>query len=66
MDELKMKKSPFERAKMTLGVLALIVLAACSKAEGQADHIRDSADETPVQVVATIGMITDVVREVGG
>lgn len=66
MDELKVKKSPFERAKMTLGVLALIVLAACSKVEGQADQIRRSADDTSIQVVATIGMITDVVREVGG
>ncbi|MGG3456434.1 metal ABC transporter solute-binding protein, Zn/Mn family [Paenibacillus rhizolycopersici] len=66
MDEMKMKKSPFERAKMTLGVLALIVLAACSKVEGQADHIRESADESTIQAVATIGIITDVVREVGG
>ncbi|MDU4698615.1 MAG: zinc ABC transporter substrate-binding protein, partial [Paenibacillus sp.] len=66
MDELKVKKSPLERAKITLGVLALIVLAACSKVEGQADQVRDSALDSPVQVVATIGMITDVVQEVGG
>ncbi|CAM4380587.1 zinc ABC transporter substrate-binding protein [Paenibacillus phoenicis] len=66
MDEMRIKKSPFERAKMTLGVLALIVLAACSKVEGQADHVRASANDSPVKVVATIGMITDVVQEVGG
>jgi manganese/zinc/iron transport system substrate-binding protein len=66
MDELKVKKSPLERAKITLCVLALIVLAACSKVEGQADQVRDLAVDSPVQVVATIGMITDVVQEVGG
>ncbi|GJM72718.1 hypothetical protein HMSSN036_49340 [Paenibacillus macerans] len=65
-DEWKIKKSPFQRAKMTLGMLALIILAACSKVEGQADLTHRHDDGTPIQVVSTIGMITDVVREVGG
>lgn len=66
MNELKVKKSPLERAKMTLGVLALIIIAACSKVEGQADQQQRQGGDTPIQVVSTIGMITDVVREVGG
>ncbi|SMF56456.1 metal ABC transporter solute-binding protein, Zn/Mn family [Paenibacillus barengoltzii] len=66
MDEMKIKKSPFERAKMTLGVLAFIVLVACSKVQDQVDHVRASANNSPVKVVTTIGMITDVVQEVGG
>lgn len=66
MSEVKVKKSPFQRAKMTLGVLALIVLAACSKVEGSADQAKRPADDDRIQVVATIGMITDVVQEIGG
>ncbi|MCM3700647.1 metal ABC transporter solute-binding protein, Zn/Mn family [Paenibacillus macerans] len=65
-DEWKIKKSPFQRAKMTLGMLALIILAACSKVEGQADLTHRHDDGMPIRVVSTIGMITDVVREVGG
>ncbi|MGG6310186.1 metal ABC transporter solute-binding protein, Zn/Mn family [Paenibacillus macerans] len=66
MDEVRVKKSPLQRAKMTLGVLALIILGACSKVEGQADLAQRPSDGAPIQVVTTIGMITDVVREVGG
>ncbi|WP_334077802.1 metal ABC transporter solute-binding protein, Zn/Mn family [Paenibacillus sanfengchensis] len=66
MNEIKVKKSPLQRAKMTLGVLALIILAACSKVEGSADRAKRPADAGKIQVVATIGMITDVVQEIGG
>lgn len=66
MNEMQVKKSPFHRAKMTLGILALIILGACSKVEGQADSVQRPADGEPIQVVATIGMITDVVKQVGG
>lgn len=34
MDQLKVKKGPLQRLKMTLSVLALIIVAACSKVEG--------------------------------
>lgn len=66
MEQMRIKKSPFERAKLTLGVLVFIVLAACSKVEDQVNHVRASANEAPVKVVTTIGMITDVAKEVGG
>lgn len=66
MNEMQVKKSPFHRAKMTLGILALIILGACSKVEGQADSVQRPADGEPIQVVATTGMITDVVKQVGG
>jgi len=66
MNEIKVKKSPLQRAKMTLGILALIVLAACSKVEGGADQAKRPADDDKIQVVATIGMIKDVVQEIGG
>ncbi|WP_018753813.1 metal ABC transporter solute-binding protein, Zn/Mn family [Paenibacillus sanguinis] len=66
MNDMQVKKSPFHRAKITLGILALIILGACSKVEGQADSVQRPADGEPIQVVATIGMITDVVKQVGG
>lgn len=66
MNELKVKKSPLERAKLTLSILALIVVAACSKVDGEPDQQRRTEDGSKIQVVATIGMITDVVQEIGG
>lgn len=66
MNELKVKKSPIQRVKITLSVLTLIIVAACSKVEGQADLAQRPEDGAPVRVVATTGMITDVVQEVGG
>ncbi|MNO38733.1 Periplasmic zinc-binding protein TroA precursor [compost metagenome] len=67
MEELKVKKSPIQRAKMTLSVLVLILVAACSKVDGEAGrHMKRAQDGGKIQVVSTIGMITDVVQEVGG
>jgi manganese/zinc/iron transport system substrate-binding protein len=67
MDEqLQVKKGPLQRAKMTLGVLALIILAACSKVDGEVTHAERAHDGASIQVVTTIGMITDIVQEVGG
>ncbi|WP_410772035.1 metal ABC transporter solute-binding protein, Zn/Mn family [Fontibacillus sp. BL9] len=64
--EIKVKKSPMQRAKMTLSVLALIVIAACSKVEGEPGHQQRAEDGGKIQIVTTIGMITDVVQEIGG
>ncbi|WP_348772950.1 zinc ABC transporter substrate-binding protein [Paenibacillus sp. Marseille-P2973] len=66
MDELKVKKSPLQRAKMTLSILAFIVIAACSKVEGEPGHQQRAEGEGPIHIVTTIGMITDVVQEIGG
>lgn len=66
MEELKVKKSPMQRAKITLSVLAMIIIAACSKVEGNPSMSHRQDDGGKIQVVSTIGMITDVVKEVGG
>ncbi|MNI30361.1 Periplasmic zinc-binding protein TroA precursor [compost metagenome] len=66
MEKLKVKKSPMQRAKMTLSILVLILVAACSKVEGEEGHVQRAQDGSKIQVVSTIGMITDVVQEVGG
>lgn len=65
-DQLPVKKGPFQRLKMTLGVVALIIIAACSKVDSSgSEAIRASADNK-ISVVTTIGMITNIVEVVGG
>ncbi|WP_435922325.1 metal ABC transporter solute-binding protein, Zn/Mn family [Paenibacillus sp. DYY-L-2] len=66
MDKIQVKKSPLQRAKMTLSILALIVIAACSKVEGGPGEHKRAEDGGKIEIVTTIGMITDVVREIGG
>ncbi|AZK46244.1 metal ABC transporter solute-binding protein, Zn/Mn family [Paenibacillus lentus] len=66
MDQLKVKKSPFQRVKMTLGVLALIIVAACSKVDGEVLHATRGEKQEVIQVVTTTGMIADLVQEIGG
>lgn len=66
MEQIRVKKSPLQRAKITLSVLALIIVAACSKVEGEPSQLTRTQDGSQIQVVSTIGMITDVVQEVGG
>ncbi|GGG01128.1 metal ABC transporter solute-binding protein, Zn/Mn family [Paenibacillus aceti] len=66
MEQIRVKKSPLQRAKITLSVLVLIIVAACSKVEGEPSQLTRAQDGSKIQVVSTIGMITDVVQEVGG
>jgi len=66
MEQISVKKGPLQRAKITLSVLVLVIVAACSKVEGEASHLQRAEDGNKIQVVSTIGMITDVVQEVGG
>ncbi|AZS17182.1 metal ABC transporter solute-binding protein, Zn/Mn family [Paenibacillus lutimineralis] len=66
MGQISVKKGPLQRAKITLSVLVLVIVAACSKVEGEASHLQRAEDGDKIQVVSTIGMITDVVQEVGG
>ncbi|HEY4391378.1 MAG TPA: zinc ABC transporter substrate-binding protein [Paenibacillus sp.] len=66
MEQIRVKKGPLQRAKITLSVLVLVIVAACSKVEGEASHFQRGEDGGEIQVVSTIGMITDVVQEVGG
>ncbi|MCM3041779.1 zinc ABC transporter substrate-binding protein [Paenibacillus motobuensis] len=66
MGQISVKKGPLQRAKITLSVLVLVIVAACSKVEGEASHLQRAEDGNKIQVVSTIGMITDVVQEVGG
>lgn len=66
MGQISVKKGPLQRAKITLSVLVLVIVAACSKVEGEASHLQRAEDGSKIQVVSTIGMITDVVQEVGG
>jgi manganese/zinc/iron transport system substrate-binding protein len=48
---------------LTCGILASLVLAGCSGGSGGEDRSRG---DRPLRVVATIGMITDIVQHVGG
>ncbi|MEF2968496.1 zinc ABC transporter substrate-binding protein [Paenibacillus sp. M1] len=66
MEEIKVKKGPLQRTKMTLSILALIVIAACSKVEGEPGQQRRAEGDGKIQIVATTGMITDAVQEIGG
>lgn len=66
MEEVKVKKGPFQRAKVTLSVLAILLTVACSKVEEDPASRQRAGDEGPIEVVTTIGMITDVVQEIGG
>lgn len=66
MDQIKVKKSPLQRLKMTLGVLALIIVAACSKVDGDIVHAKRGAEQEVIQVVTTTGMIADLIQEIGG
>ncbi|MUG47283.1 metal ABC transporter solute-binding protein, Zn/Mn family [Paenibacillus woosongensis] len=66
MDQLKVKKGPLQRLKMTLSVLALIIVAACSKVEGGMIHATRGEEQKIIQVVATTGMIADLVQQIGG
>ncbi|AWB45890.1 manganese transporter [Paenibacillus sp. CAA11] len=64
--ELQTKKSPLQRAKITLSVIMLVIVAACSRVDGEGEHATRTDQDHPIQVTATIGMITDVVEEIGG
>lgn len=66
MNQTTIKKSPFQRAKMTLSVLVFILIAGCSQVEVNPESRQRSGDENPIEVVTTTGMISDVVQEVGG
>jgi manganese/zinc/iron transport system substrate-binding protein len=47
-----------------IGIVGLLVLAACTAREGKVD--RWMADDGRVKVLSTVGMIDDLVRSVGG
>lgn len=64
--QLEVKKGPLQRAKMTIGVLVLIILSACSRVDGEVNRVERTSGGSPIQVVTTIGMISDIVQEVGG
>ncbi|WP_019635885.1 metal ABC transporter solute-binding protein, Zn/Mn family [Paenibacillus fonticola] len=66
MNQYKVKKGPLQRFKMTLGVLALIIVAACSKVDGNGMLAKRAGDQDVIRVVVTTGMIADLVQEVGG
>lgn len=66
MERQKIKKSPLQRFKMTLGVLALIIVAACSKVEGNTVQATRGENQEIIQVVTTTGMIADLAQEIGG
>jgi manganese/zinc/iron transport system substrate-binding protein len=40
MEQISVKKGPLRRAKLTLSVLVLVIVAACSKVEGEASHLQ--------------------------
>lgn len=65
-DQLPVKKGPFQRLKMTLGVVALIIIAACSKVDSSGSEATRAAADNKISVVTTIGMITNIVEVVGG
>lgn len=65
-DQLPVKKGPFERLKMTLGVVALIIIAACSKVDSSGSEATRPSADNKISVVTTIGMITNIVEVVGG
>lgn len=66
MDQIPVKKGPFQRLKMTLGVVALIILAACTKVEDTASTATRTSEDHTIQIVTTTGMITDITKVVGG
>lgn len=66
MERNTIKKSPFQRAKMTLGVIALVLIVGCSKVEVNPESMQRTGDENPIEIVTTTGMISDVVQEIGG
>lgn len=66
MEQLPVKKGPFQRLKMTLGVVALIIIAACTKVEDTGSTATRSSEDQKIQIVTTIGMITDIANIVGG
>lgn len=65
-DQLPVKKGPFQRLKMTLGVVALIIIAACSKVDSSGSEATRVSADNKISIVTTIGMITDIVQAVGG
>lgn len=65
-DQLPVKKGPFQRLKMTLGVVALIIIAACSKVDSSGSEATRVSADNKISVVTTIGMITNIVEVVGG
>lgn len=65
-DQLPVKKGPFQRLKMTLGVVALIIIAACSKVDSSGSEATRANANNKINVVTTIGMITNIVEVVGG
>lgn len=65
-DQLPVKKGPFQRLKMTLGVVALIIIAACSKVDSSGSEATRGSADNKINVVTTIGMITNIVEVVGG
>jgi manganese/zinc/iron transport system substrate-binding protein len=54
-----MPKSPI----LTCGILVSLLLAGCSGGDGGDSRSRS---DRPLRAVATVGMITDIVRQVGG
>lgn len=65
-DQLPVKKGPFQRLKMTLGVVALIIIAACSKVDSSGSEATRPSADNKINIVTTIGMITNIVEVVGG
>jgi manganese/zinc/iron transport system substrate-binding protein len=65
-DQLPVKKGPFQRLKMTLGVVALIIIAACSKVDSSGSEATRANADNKIGIVTTIGMITNIVEVVGG
>lgn len=66
MEQITIKKSPFQRAKMTLSILAFVLIVGCSQVEVNSESRQRAGDGNPIEVVTTTGMISDVVQEIGG
>ncbi|MFC7749884.1 metal ABC transporter solute-binding protein, Zn/Mn family [Paenibacillus thermoaerophilus] len=61
----KKMPGPFKRAMLTVAYVAMIALAACSPA-GEEAEFKPLDGDRPVKITTTIGMITDVAKEIGG
>ncbi|WP_223067628.1 metal ABC transporter solute-binding protein, Zn/Mn family [Paenibacillus caui] len=66
MHELRVKKSPFQRVKMTLSIIMLVAVVGCTKVEQEGKSAVRSGGESKIKVTATIGMISDVAEQIGG
>ncbi|MGF7049213.1 manganese/zinc/iron transport system substrate-binding protein [Paenibacillus sp. DS2015] len=59
---VRVNRGPFVRGLMTLSMLCMLfVLAGCGSEDNEA-----GAKEGKIKITATIGMISDIVREIGG